>query len=295
MENAWKGLTNLLILFALAPNHAEARQLLPVLQERERERQARIVELLAEANANTNRTNASIGVQRLQALLQLDANHTEAKQLLPVLQQLDRQRQTRIAELLADAKVAGDKNDWTTARKALADLFQLDSKHEEAKQLADAFPALEPAKATKAKAWQNSLGMKFVPVAGTEVLFSVWDTRVEDYQAFVTATGRAWQKPNFTQGPTHPAVYVNWEDAQEFAKWLTARERGTGKLTAGQSYRLPQDWEWSVAVGLNEARGGTPYSKDGAIKDVYPWDGPYPPPPGAGNYAQVLNVDDYES
>ena len=38
-------------------------------------------------------------------------------------------------------------------------------------------------KATKEQPWQNSLGMKFVPVAGTQVLFNIWDTRLEDFHA----------------------------------------------------------------------------------------------------------------
>ncbi len=136
--------------------------------------------------------------------------------------------------------------------------------------------------------------MKFVPVAGTAVLFGVWDVRVQDYQAFATATGRAWEKPSFAQGPTHPAVKVSWDDAQAFCQWLTEKERQAGKLGAGQSYRLPADWEWSVAVGLNEARGGTPASKHWKIKDVYPWGTQWPPPRGAGNYESSLGVDDYE-
>ena len=35
----------------------------------------------------------------------------------------------------------------------------------------------------------NSLGMKFVPVPGTEVLFCIWETRVQDFEAFTRATG----------------------------------------------------------------------------------------------------------
>jgi hypothetical protein len=30
--------------------------------------------------------------------------------------------------------------------------------------------------------------MKFVHVAGTQVLFSIWDTRVQDFEAFVADT-----------------------------------------------------------------------------------------------------------
>jgi hypothetical protein len=47
-----------------------------------------------------------------------------------------------------------------------------------------------PKKATKEQPWQNSsLGMKFVPIAGKQVLFSIWDTRLEDFHAFVESAG----------------------------------------------------------------------------------------------------------
>jgi hypothetical protein len=43
--------------------------------------------------------------------------------------------------------------------------------------------------ATKENPWVNSLGMKFVPAAGTHVLFSIRDTRVQDFETFVKSTG----------------------------------------------------------------------------------------------------------
>jgi hypothetical protein len=48
--------------------------------------------------------------------------------------------------------------------------------------------------------WTNSLGMEFLPVPQTNVLFCVWKTRVQDFQAFVNeahcdATNRGWPLP----------------------------------------------------------------------------------------------------
>jgi hypothetical protein len=87
--------------------------------------------------------------------------------------------------------------------------------------------------ATKDLPWQNSLGMKFVPIPGTQVLFSIWDTRVQDFQIFVEQTGYdatggmysmgndglkqrggSWREPGFEQGPTHPVVGVSSVDAK---------------------------------------------------------------------------------
>jgi hypothetical protein len=154
--------------------------------------------------------------------------------------------------------------------------------------------------------WESTLGMKFVPVPGTDVLFSVWDTRVQDFEAFVKATnydattgmfslradgwkprGDTWKSPGFAQGPTHPVCGVSWDDAKAFCGWLTKKERDEGRLNPNQEYRLPTDAEWSVAVGLAEGRTGTPDQKSGKIAGVYPWGMQWPPPPGAGNYAGV--------
>jgi formylglycine-generating enzyme required for sulfatase activity len=163
--------------------------------------------------------------------------------------------------------------------------------------------------ATKDRPWVNSLGMKFVPVVGTQVLFSVWDSRVRDFEMFVKDTrhdatggmwsigkdgdkqgGATWEKPGFSQGPNHPVVGVSWNDAEEFCKWLTKRERSGGDLPEDREYRLPTDEEWSAAVGLKNEVGNTPEEKSRKI-NLYPWDIPqkrdksWPPPVGAGNYA----------
>jgi formylglycine-generating enzyme required for sulfatase activity len=149
--------------------------------------------------------------------------------------------------------------------------------------------------AAKDHPWVNSLGMKFVPVAGTDALFSVWDTRVQDFETFVKSTGydagEDWKNPGFEQGPTYPVVNVSWEDARAFCEWLTKTEQASGRLPNGSLYRLPTDQEWSVAVGLPSEPGNTPEEKDGKIK-VYPWGTQWPPPNGAGNYSGEERTSD---
>jgi hypothetical protein len=153
--------------------------------------------------------------------------------------------------------------------------------------------------ASKERPYVNSLGMKFVPVPGTRVLFSIWETRVKDYKVFVEAKNREWPKPSFQQTEEHPAVNVSWKDATAFCEWLTEQERTAGRISAKQSYGLPSDEEWSAAVGLEKEGGSTPWERyvyaHRYVKGVYPWGTKWPPPNGAGNYAPSLNVDDYEN
>jgi len=166
-------------------------------------------------------------------------------------------------------------------------------------RLADQPPSFGP---KAGKPWENSLGMKFVPVPGSDVLFCIWETRVQDFEAFVKATnhnaGEGWCAPGvasrgfnidqdavFSQTPLHPVTHVSWNDAVAFCRWLTEKERAEGRLTAGQEFRLPTDAEWSQAVGLPAESGATPEDKDRKIENVYPWGAGYPPPKGSGNYS----------
>ena len=81
-------------------------------------------------------------------------------------------------------------------------------------------------------------------------------------------TAASWENQGFQQTAAHPVVGVSWDEAKAFCGWLTAKERGEGKIGKDQEYRLPTDEEWSEAVG------GT----------RYPWGNQWPPSTMAGNY-----------
>jgi len=159
---------------------------------------------------------------------------------------------------------------------------------------ADAAPATaapgHPDRATRDSPFENSLGMKFVPVPGSEVLFCIHPTRYKDYAVYAEETpGIApnWKNQTFEESDEiersdeHPAVNVSWEDAVAFCEWLSRRE--------GRVYRLPTDAEWSLAVGLgrSESRsaGSPPAALSGRVPGEYPWGTRWPPPQGAGNYS----------
>jgi len=147
------------------------------------------------------------------------------------------------------------------------------------------------ARATKDTPFENSLGMKFVPVPGTEVLFCIHEVRWKDYAAYVKANpeiDNRWKNQTHAtfvireKSEDHPVVFVSWEDANAFCAWLSEKEKKEGRI-----YRLPTDHEWSLAVGVGkkEDEKVSPEEKKGKIADEYPWGSEWPPPQGAGNYS----------
>ena len=98
----------------------------------------------------------------------------------------------------------------------------------------------------------NSLGMQFVQLPGSDAWLGVWETRVADYTAFANATTNGWQAAWFQDTDRHPAVNVQWDNAQAFCAWLTQRERASGLLATNEGYRLPTSSEWTAALGQAE-------------------------------------------
>ncbi|MDF1816741.1 MAG: SUMF1/EgtB/PvdO family nonheme iron enzyme, partial [Verrucomicrobiales bacterium] len=129
----------------------------------------------------------------------------------------------------------------------------------------------------------NSLGMKFLPVTGTDVLFCEHETRVKDYAVYAAGNpgvSMEWKNVEYEgirQTELHPVVKVKWDEARSFCEWLSRRE--------GIRYRLPTDLEWSFAAGVGEGEDLNLLPNQREKRNLgYPWPGPWPPPAGTGNY-----------
>ena len=224
---------------------------------------------------------------------------TRASNLKALIDPLDARLRTLEADLtkkdrLSDAKVV------RTYREELA----------KAAPMAPAIPPegdLKPAVPTAPVASQkpgqvkdnytNSLGMKFIAVKGTEVLFCIHETRHQDYAAFAAedpSIDTGWQRLvkdgiPFGLQNDHPVMGVSWNDAQKFCAWLSKKE--------GKSYRLPTDREWSLAVGLGHdervGKNNTPEVLNGKNTVEFPWGNKWPPPKDSGNYADKAHREQF--
>ncbi|MGV3661513.1 MAG: SUMF1/EgtB/PvdO family nonheme iron enzyme [Prosthecobacter sp.] len=151
-------------------------------------------------------------------------------------------------------------------------------------------PGSAPVDLSTAKQYTNWLGMEFVPVKGTNVLFCLHETRRADYAEYVSAVGiddAPWKSATYGGMPAgsqdeHPVVAVSWQEARAFCIWLTKRD--------GHTHRLPTDHEWSIASGVGQAElrmnNTTPETLHEKEQTLYPWGRGYPPRTAdrAGNY-----------
>ncbi len=65
--------------------------------------------------------------------------------------------------------------------------------------------------------------------------------------SFTRREGISWKNPGFDQGHDYPVVWVNWNDAMAFAKWLTTQ--------SGNRFDLPTEEQWEFAAkGFENSR-----------------------------------------
>jgi serine/threonine protein kinase/formylglycine-generating enzyme required for sulfatase activity len=256
---------------------------------------------------------------KLEAALVLEPQHAEAVRLLDQVKTGEAQRQqeqmaaaelakkkSEAAALVSEARTLFNGKDYDGAKQKISAALYLvpgDSaavalrgeveeavEEQRKQQMAAAMAAKAPVNTTKEQPFTNSLGMKFVAVPGTSVLMCVHETRNADYAAYAAAQSgvdEEWKEEAGSGKEQHPVVYVNYEDAEGFCRWLSAKE--------GKTYRLPTDAEWSAAVGLPNEQGRTPAEKEAnGTKEVFPWGRYYPPKPGDGNYDPSVVDDGYE-
>jgi formylglycine-generating enzyme required for sulfatase activity len=124
------------------------------------------------------------------------------------------------------------------------------------------------------------LDLQMMPIRpGTFALGSEKGNSIERPVTQVTITGPYWlgrnevtqsqfeaimkRNPATFKGKDRPVEQVSWDDAMEFCRKLTERERAAGSLPAGYAYTLPTEAQWEYAC-----RAGTTADHAGSLEDM---------------------------
>jgi len=83
------------------------------------------------------------------------------------------------------------------------------------------------------------------------------ETTNDEYAAYAKAAGKPMAAAGGKDGRNHPVVMVNWQQANDYARWLSE--------TTGQRYRLPTEAEWEYAARAGSA-GNYPWGNKSAKK-----------------------------
>ncbi|MEM6260397.1 MAG: SUMF1/EgtB/PvdO family nonheme iron enzyme [Planctomycetota bacterium] len=170
----------------------------------------------------------------------------------------ERERQAKIADLLASARSNDSEGTGRSALPTLDELLRLDPNHREARRLKDKIEGYyAPDKV--GDTFTNSLGMKLAYIPAGEFIMGSPESeegrndnegqhRVRLTKPFLLGVTEVTQAQwhtlmgnnrSYFKGDKLPIEAVSWEDAMEFCRRLSQIE--------GKQYRLPTESEWEYA------------------------------------------------
>ena len=113
-------------------------------------------------------------------------------------------------------------------------------------------------------------GMEFVWIKALNCWVGKYEVNNADYRKKERNHNSKDYEGHSLNGDRQPVVYVNYDDAQAYAKWLTEQDRA---VLGGAEYRLPTKDEFTAFAQCGDGR-------------EYPWGDNWPPRSGqAGNYS----------
>ena len=115
------------------------------------------------------------------------------------------------------------------------------------------------------------IGMEFVWIKALDCWVGKYEVTNGEYRKYKADH----DSKDYFNGNRQPVVYVNYDNATEYAKWLTERERKA--IPAGYIYRLPTEKEWTTFCQCGDNR-------------EYPWGNEWPPK--YGNYGSMVGYYD---
>jgi hypothetical protein len=115
------------------------------------------------------------------------------------------------------------------------------------------------------------IGMEFIWIKALDCWVGKYEVTNQEYRRFKPKHDSKEHHGNSLNSDRQPVVYVNYDDAIEYSRWLTERERNLGRLPFGYHYRLPTKEEWTRFCQCGDNR-------------EYPWGNAMPPK--YGNYSK---------
>lgn len=94
-------------------------------------------------------------------------------------------------------------------------------------------------KLAKGRDIRTSFGLELVWVPEMNLYVSETEVSQKQYLAVMGTN------PSAMRGSDRPVDNVTWENAEEFCKKATARERGKGTIPGGYRFRLPSESQWT--------------------------------------------------